>query len=58
LKWKDEGQKKHKIIGGENKVGTRQSRKLRNAVIKKRPTDIKIRRKRANRERWREQMIK
>jgi len=50
LKWKDKGQKKNKIIG-ENKVGRRQSRKLRKAVIKKQPTKIKIRGKRANRER-------
>jgi hypothetical protein len=49
-----EGQRakeKNKIIGGGNKVGRRQSRKLRKAVIKKQPTKIKIRGKRANRER-------
>jgi hypothetical protein len=46
LKWKDKGQKENKIIEGENKVWRRQSRKLGNAVIKKRPTNIKIRRKR------------
>jgi hypothetical protein len=51
LKWGDKGQKKKKITAGKNDVGRRQRRKLRNAVIKIRSTDIRIRRKRSKRER-------